>query len=357
MKTRYLKTRHLRRMADRYGMVGLLFASAALGVWYLWNRQRGLTVVLTAFLGASFVMPFFATECRGHGRIAANGGHVLYLGRRAPIQEVQEQPEQRILRFWPEDFRTQKVRTLARDFDAAVAGLDQERAVQAGDRLSSLLPPPDAKAWDTDGNWRFRATLGEVYLEQSWCATAEREFRSVLSGIPPAQGGWGKSGSRQTATYGLARICALRGAYAEALALLARAPDEYRSGCGNCMEGEEAYNYPRKIVWTIASKPYSVAVSELKDVMRGRFDPLTSSLNGDTSDEQRQHAALEAALTLGCLYDATKHPIDAKACWTLTATKGDPAYEATWLARSQFRDLMNGKQAANLITNHANGSN
>src|SRR5205085_12098275 len=134
-------------------------------------------------------------------------------------------------------------------------------------------------AWygeENDGRWFVHAKMGEFYLEQAWLAVAEREFRGVLAAIPPGKPHWGRSPARREAAYGLARTAALHGNYTEALTWLDNAPGEDNNGCGNAHAAEAAENYPRKAVWTLASKPSPTTVSDLEAIMRGRFSPLES---------------------------------------------------------------------------------
>ena len=329
-----MKPASLRQFANRHGMVGLLLVGAYLVVWHLWTRRRfallaGIAILLVS---ASLLSFSYYTRKLIDQHSAFHASHQLYVGQiRAEAPDSPQPMEDWLLAYWEEGSRTDEIRKLTSEFAQSVAHQDRVRAVNLGNRLYPLFHPNTF--WDKDGKWNMQACVGQIYLEKGWLDEAEHEFKSVLSAVPPDESGWGKSRARQMSAYGLARSCALHESYESALKYLEQAPHEYNSGCGNCRESVAIFNYPMQVVWTAASKPFSVAEPELRAIMRGHFAPMGSWLNGDTSAIQRQHAAVEAGLTLGCLYDKAGRRSGAEACWSLVAYRADPHFEATEFAR------------------------
>ena len=325
-----MKPGFLRQFAKRYGTAGLLLVGIYLAARHFWYKKRPILMTCLLVLAASV----YTLASFYHPSIS-RGDHRLYLGRPDTEVHTSSQPlEQRVLEYWEESSRTDEVRGLAREFTRTVERQDRVRAVQIGSRLCRLFHP--GVYWIKDGQGILRAVQGQIYLEQGWLEEAEREFQSVLATVPPGEPHWGKSYARKMSTYGLAHTCALRGSYGSALTWLARAPGEYNGGCGNANEAEAARNYPLQVVWQAAQKPFSTSVPELKAIMEGQFTPMESELNGDTSEAQRQHAAAEAGLTLGCLYAKVGRCADAEACWKLVAANAVSQPETATLAQAML---------------------
>ena len=306
----------LRQFAKRYGMVGLVLVGIYLVARHLWTKKRvAFLACLVVGVASTYALDGFYHRC------VSRGGYRLYVGRSGTETSLTHQPlELRVLQYWEEGSQTERVRALVHAFARAVAQQDRVRAIGIGNQLGSQFR---SDSWNKDGKWLFRAVLGQTYLEQRWVDEAEQEFQNVLRAVPPGEPDWGKSLARQISAYGLARTYALRGSYTEALTWLARAPGEYNGGCGNANEAEAVRNYPLKVVWASANKPFSTAVMEFQAIMEGRFTPMENRLNGDTSEEQKQHAAVEAGLTLGCLYYKAGRRADAESCWNLVADNVD----------------------------------
>ncbi|MCW3052328.1 MAG: hypothetical protein JWN14_1498 [Chthonomonadales bacterium] len=325
-----MKPRALRQFANRYGAVSLLLVGAYLLAWHLWTERRKL------LLAGGFVLVLAGVGVLAalSPRYVSHGDYQLYLGHVRSEELRSPQPlEQRILGYWDDKSQTAEVQGLVQAFAQSVARKDRGRASEEGDRLCRLFQPKDLGRWVKDGKGLLRAVIGQIYLEQGRLPEAEHEFQSVLATVPPGEPHWGQSWARQMSTYGLAHSNALHASYGEALKWLARAPGEYNEGCGNANEAEAVANYPLKVVWTVARQPFASAEPELKAMMGGQFTPMESHMNGDTSAEQRQHAAAEAGLTLGCLYAQAGRYADAEACWQLVASTPTNQHEAADFAR------------------------
>jgi hypothetical protein len=213
------------------------------------------------------------------------------------------------------------------------------QAERVGKQLHTVYIP--LEFFGKDGKWYLDAGLGDIYLKYGWLAEADHEYSSVLAAVQPGEPHWGKSEARKKSAYGLACTNALRGSYSAALKWLEQAPGEYNSGCGNCNEATKTRYYPTQVVWTAASKPFSDAEAELKEIMGGQFRPMKSELNGDTSEQQRQNAASEAALALGCLFYDSGDRANAETSCKLITSDGSPLSDAGILARGMLSRMRN----------------
>ena len=338
-----MQTKSLRQFANRYGAIGILLVSFYLIGWQIWTKERrALLVCLTILLSGVFVWETVFNHS------AFRGGQRLYVGWFLPVRPHPPVPlEQRLLDNWKEGSGTSEIQALAHRFVRSVYLQNRVSAIDAGNRLFKLYHPSPVNThnpsstiylppyWKTELRWFFHAELGQIYLEQGWLDEAKQEFQSVLSAIPPNKQGKGYR-TRKWAAYGLARVNMLSGSYETALGWLTRVPKEYSNGCGNANEAEAADNYPLKIVWTVASKPFPIAERELQDMMHGHFTAMEGRLNGDTSEDQKKHAAAEAGLTLGCLYYKAGRPENAESCWSLVAFHADSQYDSVPIARAML---------------------
>ena len=84
---------------------------------------------------------------------------------------------------------------------------------------------------------------------------AKTEIQAVLDAVPENKAGVGRSFARQAAAYAMARVKAEQGDFKAAVEWLERAPSEYWSGCGNCMQGEQVWGHPKLVVWKAAQVP------------------------------------------------------------------------------------------------------
>jgi len=325
-----MKSRTLRQFANRYGVIGLLLVGAYLFARHLWIERRKALLVG----GLGFVLAGTGILAALCPRYVAHGDYRLYLGHvRSEEPHTPQTLEYRLLEYWDDHRQSEEVRSLVHAFAQSVAQKDRVRASEQGNRLCQLFQPKDLGLKMKESKELLRALLGRIYLDQGWLPEAEQEFRSVLATVPSGESRWGRSWTRQMATYGLAHSNALHASYGEALKWLARAPGENSSGCGNANEAVAVENYPLKVVWTVARQPFASAEPELKAMMEGQFTPMETYLKRGTSDEQRQHAATEAALTLGCLYAQAGRHADAEACWQLVASIPTNQHEAADFAR------------------------
>ena len=302
----------LRLFAKRYGAFGYCIVGFVLLTRHLCKRYPlvSATVILAA---AACII-----ACNMQSHVESNG-HRLYVATGEIAQTAPRQIAADILHYWDEGSITEDAKRLAQEFEQAVNQRDRTRAIAIGNKLKVMYHANPN--WSQDGKWLFCAELGGIYLQEAWLDDAEREFRGVLAAIKPRRDQI-RMGSvaRQISAYGLARVCALRGSYTDALKWQADAPTEYSSGCGNANDAEEMNHFPELAVWNVACKPYPAATRELEAVMSGRFSPMASQFNQDTSGDQTKHAALEAGLVLGCLYKASGKDADADICWNLVAS-------------------------------------
>lgn len=139
------------------------------------------------------------------------------------------------------------------------------------------------------------------------------------------------------AAYGLSRVYALTGKTADALKWRALAPTMFRSGCGNCSDGEEANNHRFKAVLAASQLPWPQRETELLKIVDGSFKPVPSELNNN-DELQVTWARTEAALMLGESYRLRGEKALATKCYALVS-KGDGFNELGCIARTRLKQL------------------
>lgn len=338
-----MNTKRLRAIIHRYGTPGLLFVGLYLLGFSLWHHHRRALGIVALSL---FLVPGFLLGLRERQPVAPPPLNApLYTCRRAGGDDaghnaVPKTVAQALDQVWGEARKTPDVRQSLRDLVAAVDQRNLSRAIQLGDSLFHLYQPPPLKMiLPPDGNWDFHTGLGEVYLDQAWPQAAIQEFMTVLKAVPPATNGWGRSSARERSAYGMAYANALLGKYKEALQWLEQAPQEYRSGCGNCEAAKEVWNYPIQQVWQAAQLPFNQAFDHLLRMTAGQFDPLENWLAFSTPEEQKEHAAVEAAVTLGCLYLQHGDRTTAQRLFQKAAPIKPDLYQASRMAQGALAHL------------------
>lgn len=180
-------------------------------------------------------------------------------------------------------------------------------AIALGQKLTLLLPK-NLPSYQKVEIWQWQLHLAELFLFSGEPQKTRAELNRILAFHPkgPSHRRTNADSSivRQSASYLMARTLAELGDYATALRWQKQAPDEYWSGCGNCIEGEGASNTPILATWQVATLPYAQAVAALEAIRAGKFEPYVTHLMlpNDSAKQQRRHAYEEASLVLGELH-------------------------------------------------------
>ncbi|MCH7903602.1 MAG: hypothetical protein IH944_03440 [Armatimonadetes bacterium] len=182
----------------------------------------------------------------------------------------------------------------------AINGREWSLAANYVAALEDMLPNPmpDEYPWNLDTKESFQSARAELLFFAGQTDYSEEICKSVSKRLESEESYWGGSYAVEDAEMLLARISARRGDYSEALELLDKSANASWSGCGNCEEGEEIWNSPIKQVWQAALLPKADAVRALQSIRLGDILLTESSLNGDTTDWQRDHAWAEASFAL-----------------------------------------------------------
>jgi tetratricopeptide (TPR) repeat protein len=245
-------------------------------------------------------------------------------------------------RIWYEAPAQSEQAQLCRQLSRCVATSNWRAAIGVAERLAQRMPRK-WEPWEKESPWEWRVAIGELYLYDLQPRRGIDEFTRVLRAVPAAgQLNRGRSGARQSASYAMARAKAELGDFREATRWLKQAPDEYWSGCGNYMEGEQLWAHPVLLVWEKAQLPYARALREIEAIRRGNFRPLKVYLSPKTqADEwQRRHAVAEAALILGELHLRHGERDKALSYFNQAATS---QYDLARIAQSYIYRLERGK--------------
>jgi len=210
-----------------------------------------------------------------------------------------------------------------------------KEAIGTAAKLTPLIPRtrPD---YLKEQPLEWRVAVGELYLYDLAPDLAATKFQSVLDAVPAPRNGPGRSFARQAASYGMARVAAETGDFPAAVKWLERAPGEYWSGCGNCMEGEQIQAHPMLTVWKAAQQPEEKAVPALEAVIAGKFQPTRVHLHNAKAiaTSQKAHARAEAALILGELHLRNGRPKEAREALEIAA---ESSLDIARIARSYLK--------------------
>lgn len=194
---------------------------------------------------------------------------------------------------------------LARQLAAAVSDRNWDEAIQLSRALRAQLPKtiPDDYPWDgEDSRFQWNAAIGDLYLNALDFEGAAKEYRFVLE-HEKSKSPMGHSVARQTARYGLALSLACVGKFDDAVVEEKAAPSEYWSGCGNCMQSEQALIYAVNLAWTTAAAGGPNRDQDLLELTNGRIK-AEGMPKQDAAEEQWQRESIRpfAALALGQSY-------------------------------------------------------
>jgi hypothetical protein len=231
-----------------------------------------------------------------------------------------------------------------KQLEARLSAEDWNGAAAAARRLTPLIPSKRER-YEAERPLEWRVAIGELHLYDLEPEKAAGEFQAVLAAVPAPKDGHGRSSARQTAAYALARAKAELGDFAAALKWLERAPDEYWSGCGNCMDGEAEWGHPIRTVWKVALQPDEMAVPALEAITRGEFTPIKARLSPAKTSAANQlaHARAEAGLILGEIQLRRGWKAEARAAFHLAA---DSNQEIARIARTYLKRRLGDSRTA-----------
>jgi tetratricopeptide (TPR) repeat protein len=219
-----------------------------------------------------------------------------------------KQPDLQILSLlhsiWYPIHTKPKAQPLGKRLKEQIAREAWSEAIDTAESLSAVIPV-DRPSYRSDDPWEWRAAIAELYLFKGEPERAVDELEKVFEANPkPQRAGFGKSFARQSAAFVMARAMAEQGDFQAAIKWQEAAPDEYWSGCGNCMEDEQMRNRPLLAVWKRAQLPYAAAVAALERLRSGDYTSYKVRLMPAKESEQIQSALLqgEVALILGELH-------------------------------------------------------
>lgn len=215
-------------------------------------------------------------------------------------------------------------------------------AIALGQKLTQILPK-NLPSYEKVEVWQWQLHLAELFLFSGEPQKTRAELNRILA-LHPKKPSHRRTNSdssivRQSASYLMARTLAEQGDYATALRWQKQAPDEYWSGCGNCLEGEGTDNTPIIATWQAATLPYAQAVVALEAIRVGKFELYVTHLMlpNDSAKQQRRHAYEEASLILGELHQRAGDPRRARQA-LLEAARSENGTLAL-LARTHLRQL------------------
>jgi hypothetical protein len=198
------------------------------------------------------------------------------------------------------------LRSAERRLRGYVKRADWPLAVALCDKLLADVPRAD------DGRTEWRVATAELEIIRGRLHVAETRLKATLRDAgyyrpyTADEGGepqWGIA----PVCGAMARVKAELGQFRQALWWQTQADRAAETCCGNFIGSKHNWDYPLRVVWTIAQQPYGTAWTNLDPICDGNFTPLTSvdfsNLGSDGRDDlQREHAAAEARLILAELH-------------------------------------------------------